>query len=57
VENSKVMVVGREGVVLQVEVEMNDEIMELVSPLNYLGVCFREDGDPPEDEKLECVKD
>ena len=48
---SKFMVVGRERVVLYVEVEMSGEIMEVVSSCTHLGSCFSKDEGPQEDLK------
>ena len=46
VEISKIMMERREGLALQVELEMNGEIMEAVVSFKYLGGCFREDKGP-----------
>ena len=43
-EKSKIPVAGREEVVLQVEIDLNDEMMDVVSLFKYLGSCFSENG-------------
>ena len=37
---TKVLVVGREGVVPQIEIKIIREIVEVVSSFKYLGDCF-----------------
>ena len=46
------MVVGRQRVKPHVEVEMNGEVMEVVSSFKYLGSCFSKDGGAHKDIKM-----
>ena len=50
-EKSKVMMVGREGVAPHLEVEMNREILEVVSSFKFL-LSFSKDEGSQEDVKL-----
>ena len=52
-KKSKVLVMEMEGVAPNVEVEMNGEIMEVVSSFKYLGSCFSKDRESQDDVKIE----